>query len=703
MQGNGQDGSTPSASVSPTQIDFVKFLQKCASSPHPIKKYASASSNHGDGSAFTSPELLADTLLNWDAGARLAGFDSSETPSWPALRVQLQQQGFPHDSLPHHMSYSSHADACVRGVLGDVLLQYGLRGQLVQQLIDTVEFASMHDSHSIIVNGSNASAAHELSRALETNQFRNFEEAAVQRATEQSLRQQLRQAETDLQSCKERNRQLRSQASDLEEEVHLMTRQLTKLRGGSTPAAAVSGNGRWQPPQEPLFKLPSAASSPAYPAPATGNTQDLRALITENDALKESLAAAHVLYEELRQSTGGGEQAGAAAALPVKSADAAVETEGSSKLFSEEMFRIFNVSNYSACCRVARATLQLANTVPRLQAFAADVSEACRQCSPDAVLESTEDTIRALRAVCSRFSELGAGRSGALELRRGVAVVSVPHSHVDAASADRWDSSKAAGHLEAFDGSNLVCFTGPHSEDSLATSPLPQPRAPALAAHTAHQGDAARAAVAEAMALVGCSRPEELLMCVEHLLVQSDELQHLRAVLSRRLELADPCATFVDAELSSRQAQHDVAAGEHGRSTGIMLRDPDEALLPHPANSGDRQQQQHQQEPDGCAVSARQSLAWDIIMHPARRTKPKLTSKAISLHSLHAQHNQPRDMHPSRAASSQRKQQSSQHATAGFSKQLFANFKRRLLSQNSAAAVELFAASGRQHGSHRAL
>lgn len=719
MQGNEQHVSASSASVSPTQTDFVKFLQKCAGSPHPLKKQPATASNIGDGSAFASPELLADTLLNWDASARLEGFDRSETPSWTALRVQLQQQGFPHDSLPQHMPYSSHADACIRGILGDVLVQYSLRGQLVQQLIDTVEFASMHDTHSSIINGSNASAAHELSRVLETNQFRNFEEAAVQRATEQSLRQQLRQAETDLQSSKERNRQLRSQVSDLEEEVHLMTRQMTKLKCNSTPVTAASGNGRWQPPQVQLFKLPSAASSPAHPAAATSKLQDLPSLVRENDRLKDKLASVEALYEELRQSTSRRQQEqeqeqGSAlqrscSPMPssVTSANVAVETEGSSKLFSEEMFRMFNVANYSACCRVARATLQLANAVPHLQSFAADVSDLCRLFSPHASLDSTAETIQVLRTMCSRLSELSAIQSSVkshgsrhqLEQRSGLAVVSVGNSHFDATDANS-SCSNAARQSHTFDGSNLVFFTGPHSEDSLATSPLP-PQASAAAPSAGvppqprhnlePQGASEHVAVAQAMNLVGCPRPEEFLSRLEQLLVQREELQQLRAVLTRRLHLSDPCATVVDAELGSRHFQNAAAADGKENHTRIVLSDPDVMLLPEVV-SGAHNEQPLLDSPSSCT---QQSLAWDIVMQPARRPKPKLTSKPISSHALHTEH--PRDREPPRRASSARKQHSAQHAEAGFSQQLFANFKRRLLSQNSSAAEQLLGASRKQH------
>jgi len=709
MQGSRQDASATSASVSPTQIDFVKFLQKCANSPHLPKKHTSSVV---DGSAFTSPELLADTLLNWDAGARLGGADNSETASWPALRVLLQQQGFPHDSLPQHMPYSSHADTCVRGILGDVLVQYSLRGQLVQQLIDTVEFASMHDSHVSIINGSNASAAHELSRTLETKQFRNFEEAAVQRATEQSLRQQLRQVETDLQSSKERNRQLRSQVSDLEEEVHLMTRQLSKLRGNASPTAAPSGNGRWEPPQVPLFKSPPAASSPM---------QHMHALVSENDSLKQELASVQALYEELRQSMDCRERVGGAGvpmqhsscsplAAAVKNASVAVETEGSSKLFTEEMFRIFSVADKNSCVRVARATQQLANTVPHLQAFAADVSAACAEFSPGAALDTPEQALQALRAICTGLSELSTlhGQHSKshgmphLEQRSGLAVVSVAVSDHAAAPAD---SAKARGNSETFDGSNLVFFTGPHSEDSLATSPLPQPpaQAPAPAAaalsrqsgNPASQSDAS-AAIAEAMALVGCTRPEELLISVEHLLVQSDELQHLRAVLSRRLDLTDPCATYVDAELGARDAQSASSAGTNQAGGSIRLHDPDDVMLQDFGKSGDNQRTPL----DSSAGSVQHSLAWDIVMHPARRPKPNLTSKPIAVRSMHAQPIQTREKDASRKSSSQNKQQRSHHAEIGFSQQLFANFKRRLMSQHSAAASELLSVSRKQSGQH---
>jgi hypothetical protein len=709
MQDGGQDASTSSANVSPTQIDFVRFLQKCASSPRPLKKHTIS---HNDASAFTSPELLADTLLNWDAGARLAGADTSQPPSWLELRAQLQQQGFPHDSLPHHMPYSSHADNCLRGILGDVLVQYSLRGQLVQQLIDTVEFASMHDSQSSLINGSNASAAHELSRTLETNQFRNFEEAAVQRATERSLRQQLRQTESDLQSCKERNRQLRSQVSDLEEEVHLMTRQLTKLRAHSTPAAAPSGNGRWERPQVPLFKLPSTASSPVHPAAAPATSQDLQGLVSENALLKQQIASLQTLYDELKQSTVRNQleisfSAGEATAS-VHRASVAVETERSSKYFTEEMFSIFNVTDYNSCCRVARAMLQLSKAIPHLQSFADDVSEICRQFNPEAVLDSPEQIMQALRSRLSQLpvvhsSDNSRGTRQQLEQRSGLAVVSVVHSESSAALADE---SKATAHSGAFDGSNLVFFTGPQSEDSLAASPLLPPPVPAAAPaaapaavavskqrdDSARHGDASSAVVSEAMSLLGCSRPEDLLVSVEHLLVQSDELQHLRAVLSRRLDLTDPCAAFVDAELSSRHLQYAPAVESSGSSTCIKLRDPDEAFSSDAGGSGDRQLTLL----DGPVASVQQSLAWEIVMHPARRPKPNLTSKPIAARVLHGQPKQPRLRDSSRRASSQCKQQHPQHAEAGFSQLLFANFKRRLLAQHSTATADLLSASRQQ-------
>ena len=708
MQDGGQDASTSSANVSPTQTDFVRFLQKCAGSPHPLKKHTPGPN---DASAFTSPELLADTLLNWDACARLAGADSSQPPSWPELRAQLQQQGFPHDSLPHHMPYSSHADNCVRGILGDVLVQYSLRGQLVQQLIDTVEFASMHDSQSSLINGSNASAAHELSRALETSQFRNFEEAAAQRATERSLRQQLRQTESDLQSCKERNRQLRSQVSDLEEEVHLMTRQLTKLRGSSTPAAAPSGNGRWERPQVPLFKLPSTASSPVHAA-APATSQHLQALVSENELLKQQIASLQTSYEELNQRTARSQvefscSAGAAtvsaqsSSVAVEaqssSASVAVETERSSKYFTEEMFRIFNVSDHGACCRVAQATLQLAKAIPHLQSLADDVSEMCRQVDPQAALDTPEQIMHALRSRLSQLStvhssDTSRGTRQQLEQRSGLAVVSVVHT----APADE---SKGAGHSGgAFDGSNFVVFTGPQSEDSLATSPLlPPPAAAASSAaatwpqhdDSARQGDAPSAAVLEAMSLLGCRRPEDLLVCVEHLLVQSDELQHLRAVLSRRLDLSDPCAAFVDAELSSRHVQNAAAADTDSSSSCIKLRDPDEAFSAVAAGSAERQHTLL----DAPAASMQQSLAWDIVMHPARRPKPNLSAKRVAARAPHGQPKQPRPRDLPRRASSQSKLQQPQHADAGFSQLLFANFKRRLLAQHSSATAELLSAS----------
>jgi hypothetical protein len=707
MQASGHDASTASGIVSPTQIDFVRFLQKCANSPHPLKKQATV---HCDSSTFTSPELLADTLLNWDAGARLAGADSSETPSWPALRAQLQQQGFPHDALPHHMPYSSHADACIRGILGDVLVQYSLRGQLVQQLIDTVEFASMHDSHSSVVNGSNASVAHELSRALETNQFRSFEEAAVQRATEQSLRQQLRQAETDLQSSKERNRQLRSQVSDLEEEVHLMTRQLSKLKGNSTPAAAPAASGRWEPPQVPSFKLPSAASSPVRPAAASASVHDIQALVSENDSLKQKVASLQATYDKLGNGMRHNDDqcaSCAAAALQHSCRSPAISAansthEGAGNVsktndFAVEMFRIFNVPDSNACRRVAHATAQLAKTVPYLQRFAADVSALCRQFNPGAYLDSPEEVMEVLRGTIARLAESSVGQSrdklhaaGAelhLEQRSGSAAEFAGHSQLAAADVD---GSKASGHASMFDGSKLVFFTCPHSEDSLATSPLPNVTAPAAAPSALQQpqGDAEDAAVAVAMDLVGCSRPEELLVCVEHLLAQSGELQHLRAVLSRRLDLTDPSATFVDAELGARHLQCYTAAESHISNAGIKLRDPDEVML---AVAGDNQPQLL----GSAATNMQQSLAWDIVMHPARRPKPKLSPKPIAARTLQAQPSQHRDKDPSRRASSQSRQQRTQ-PSVGFSQQLFANFKRRLLSQHSAAAAELLSVSRQQ-------
>lgn len=689
MQVSGHDLST-SGIVSPTQIDFVRFLQKCANSPNPLKKHEKQGLGPCDGSAFTSPELLADTLLNWDAGARLAGAENSETLSWPALRVQLQQQGFPHDSLPHHMPYSSHADACVRGILGDVLVQYNLRGQLVQQLIDTVEFASMHDNHSSLINGSNASAAHELSRVLETNQFRSFEEAAVQRATEQSLRQRLRQAETDLQSSKERNRQLRSQVSDLEEEVHLMTRQLSKLRGNATPASAPSGNGRWEPPQVPSFKSPSAASSPVHPAVATSSLHNFQALISENDALKLKISSLQGMNDQLMKSMSRDDSG--RVALPSVSG-----SEGASENFAQEMFRIFSVTDPNACCRVAHATVQLAKAVPHLQSFAADVSEACRQYNPVAILDSPEETLQVLHAMVVRLAELSAvnahseshGKCQNLEQRSDIAAKSVAPSHSATALAD---GSMVSGHAEMFDGSNLVFFTGPHSEDSLTTSPRPHVPTPAVVPTTSQHfdkyvpvGDSAGKFVAEVMDLVGCSRPEELLGCIDHLLVQSDELQHLRAVLSRRLHLTDPRAAFVDAELGTLHQQFNVAAQNRVLSTGIKLRDPDEVILPDSEISGDNQQPLLSSP----AARAQQSLAWDIVMHPARRPKPKLSSKPIIARTQHAQSNQSRDKDPSRRAFSQSRQQRSQPKAAGFSQQLFANFKRRVMSEHSAAAAEL--------------
>lgn len=706
MQVSGHDTST-SGIVSPTQVDFVRFLQKCASSPHPLRQKEKLSSSHCDGSAFTSPELLADTLLNWDAGARLAGADSSETLSWPALRVQLQQQGFPHDSLPHHMPYSSHADACVRGILGDVLVQYSLRGQLVQQLIDTVEFASMHDSHSSVINGSNASAAHELSRALETNQFRSFEEAAVQRATEQSLRQKVRQAETDLQSSKERNRQLRSQVSDLEEEVHLMTRQLSKLRGNAAPATAPAGNGRWEPPQVPSFKLPSAASSPAHPAVASQTLHNVQALIIENDALKSKMGSLQAMYDELVQGMsrdqssgdGGGLQRGGGAdpMATARSAREALGNESKSDEFAEDMFRLFNVTDSSACRRVAHATVQLAKAVPHLQSFALNVTEACRQYNPVAIMDSPEETMRVLRDMVVRVAELSArlARPNSpvarqqLEHCSALAVESVAPAH---AAARHADGSEPSGHAEMFDGSKLVFFTGPNSEDSLATSPLPHASAPAPAPAVSQPCDvllpvgvAADAVVAEAMDLVGCSRPEELLLCIDRLLAQSDELQHLRAVLSRRLQLTDPSATFVDAELGAIHSHNNAAA----ESVSIKLRDPDDVLPPDSDIAGGDQQPL----PDNAAARTQQSLAWDIVMRPARRPKPKLSPKPTAARSQQVQPTQSRDRDPSRRALSQSRQQRSQLAATGFSQQLFANFKRRLMSQHSAAAAELLSLS----------
>jgi hypothetical protein len=715
MQDNLHFASASSAIISPTQADFVKFLQKCASSPLSHKKQSNTTT-HVDGSLLVSPELLADTLLNWDASSRLGVAESCETPSWPALRVLLQQQGFPHDSLPNHMAYSSHADACVRGILGDVLVQYSLRGQLVQQLIDTVEFASMHHSHSSLISGSSACAAHELSRILETNQFRSLEDAAVQRATEQNLRQQLRQAENDLISSKERNRQLRSQVSDLEEEVHLMTRQLSKLRGSGTPAAAPVGNGRWEPPQVPLFKLPSTATSPVHPAGGPSMSHDVHTLSTENEVLKQALNNLRASYEDLKLSTGqSGQQRSSYAHdkgscchssfSSVKSASAALETDSNCKSFVEQMFLLFKVADFDSCSRVARATLQLANTLPHLQCFAAKVSALCKEFNPGMILDSPEDTLQSLRAICNRLSELSAATVPAgsksvasqhhLQQSNGLAVVSVDHALANANDAHCVAARSNSG---TFDGSNLVFFTGPQSEDSLAASPRPHPPASALSpsavvasqphAVVASQDVASSAAVTEAMDLVGCTRPEELLICVEHLLVQSDELQHLRAVLSRRLDLTNPSAAFVDATLGAQLVQQSTSVARNGASHRITLCDPIDGLLP------DEQLSNENRSPllDVPGSSTHQSLSWDIVIKPARRPKPVLTLKPTSVRSF-THRTQVRDTDHSKKSLSQSKLQHSLHEAAGFSQQLFANFKRRLISQRSAAAADLLSAS----------
>jgi hypothetical protein len=325
-------------------------------------------------------------------------------------------------------------------------------------------------------------------------------------------------------------------------------------------------------------------------------------------------------------------------------------------------------------------------------------------------LDTPEQTLEALRAICKRLSELSAlhdreSKSPVrqhLEQRSGLAVISVEVSDPVVSQAD---GAKAHGSIsDTFDGANLVFFTGPHSEDSLAASPLPHPLAPAPAPaaaattlqrhNSSTEGDAAAAALAEVMAVVGCTRPEELLLSVEHLLVQSDELQHLRAVLSRRLDLTDPRATFVDAELGARHAQSASGAGSN-RGSGIQLCDPDDVLLQDSggATSGDNQLDRL----ESCAGGMQQSLAWDIVMHPARRPKPSLTSKPIAVRAVQAQPIQARERE--RKPSSQSKQQRSSHAEIGFSQQLFANFKRRLMSQRSAAASELLSVSRKQHSS----
>ncbi len=176
--------------------------------------------------------------------------------------------------------------------------------------------------------------------------------------------------------------------------------------------------------------------------------------------------------------------------------------------------------------------------------------------------------------------------------------------------------------------------------------------------------------------------------------MQSDELQHLRAVLSRRLDLSDPCAAFVDAELSSRHVQFAAAADSDGCSSCIKLQDPfpDEALS-LPAAAGAAEQQRAHALLDAPAACMQHSLAWDIVMHPARRPKPNLSVNRVAARAPHGQPKQPRPRDLPRRTSSQSKLQQPQHADAGFSQLLFANFKRRLLAQHSSATAELLSAS----------
>jgi cell division septum initiation protein DivIVA len=480
-----------------------------------------------------------------------------------------------------------------------------------------------------------------------------------------------------------------------------MTRQLTKLRGSSTPAAAPSGNGRWERPQMPLFKLPSTASSPVHAAAAPATSHNLQALVSENELLKQQIESLQTSFEELNQRAARSqvEFSCSAGAAPVsaQSSSVAVETERSSKYFTEEMFRIFNVSDHDACCRVAQATLQLAKAVPHLQSLADDVSDMVRQVDPQAALDTPGQIMHALRRRLAELptvhsSDTSRGTRQQLEQRSGLAVVSVVHT----APADE---SKGAAHSgAALDGSNAVFFTAPQSEDSLATSPLLPPPAAAASLpqhdNPARQGDAPCAAVLQAMSLLGCRRQEDLVVCVEHLLVQSDELQHLRAVLSRRLDLSDPCAAFVDAELSSRHVQYAAAADSDGCSSCIKLQDPfpDEALS-LPAAAGAAEQQHAHALLDAPAASMQHSLAWDIVMHPARRPKPNLSANRVAARAPHGQPKQPRPRDLPRRTSSQSKLQQPQHADAGFSQLLFANFKRRLLAQHSSATAELLSAS----------